>query len=255
VTPLTLGFIGTSVDIGMTLKSGVFFFGRPAVSCERINSIAAKLIDDDVVYFKIMTLSISDNNDHHLHHFYDYMGEPAEDVGSDEIILTASKVVRWFKPITLVRQHEQRFCGPNALLNGADEKYVLQLGEVVTKFYLTDKAKLSDLVRDFNMNCREFKWMKVKTGSQYTTFDYIFDAIIDLNTSILVVAYMHNRDSNHCITIDCSLNTILDTDSKHPYPFHFDNKEDYMSMLHSYFSIDIHVSNVMCVYEGTTYNK
>jgi len=234
---------------------GFFFVGRPSVSCERINSMAAKLIDDDDVYYKIMTSSISDEDNHHDTQFYDYMGDPAGDVGSDDIVLTACKVVRWFKPITLVRQHEQRFCGPDALLNGTDEKFVLQLGEVVTKFYLTDKAKLSDLVSDFNRSKIGYRWSKIDTG-RHTSFECIFDSIINIKTSILVVAYMHNRDSNHCINIDCSQKTILDTDKRNPNPFFFSNKQEFISILCSYFSIDCcRVPNVMCVYEGITHKK
>ena len=172
-----------------------------------------------------------------------------------QLVLTASKVTRWFKPITLVRQHEQQFCGPDALLNGTDEKYVVQLGKLVDKFYLTDKAKLSDLVTVFNRSQIGYKWSKISTG-RLTSFECIFDTIINIKTSVLVVAYMHNRDSNHCINIDCSLKTILDTDIRNPIPFFFANTQEFISILSSFFSIDCcHVSNVMSVYEGITGNR
>ena len=81
-------------------------------------------------------------------------------------------------------------------------------------------------------------YFKINIGC-HTSFECIFDSIIDVRSGILVVAYMHNRDSNHCINIDCSLKTILDTDTRNPTPFCFANKQEFISILCSYFKINI----------------
>ena len=47
---------------------------------------------------------------------------------------------------------------------------------------------------------------------------------------MLVIAYHYIRGSNHCINIDCSTRTILDSDA-HPLPFMFATFEDFVEIL------------------------
>ena len=52
-----------------------------------------------------------------------------------------------------------------------------------------------------------------------------------------MIAYRYNRDSNHCINIDCSMSSILDTDMQHPLPYKFVTYEEYVTALTSHFNI------------------
>ena len=53
------------------------------------------------------------------------------------------------------------------------------------------------------------------------------------------------------MTVDCSIQQILDTDPQNPQPFHFNTYDDFKNVMKQHF----HVANdenciVMCVYEG-----
>lgn len=67
----------------------------------------------------------------------------------------------------------------------------------------------------------------------------------------LVMAYTGSNRSNHCVTIDCSIHQILDTDPRNPQPFHFNAYDDFKNIMKQHFQVsnDEHCI-VMCVYEG-----
>ena len=64
---------------------------------------------------------------------------------------------------------------------------------------------------------------------------------------MLIIAYRYSRESNHCINIDCSMGSILDTDMHHPLPFKFVTYEEYVISLTSHFNISYIES---CVVSG-----
>ena len=66
---------------------------------------------------------------------------------------------------------------------------------------------------------------------------------------MLVIAYHYIRGSNHCINIDCSTRTILDSDNSHPLPFMFATFEDFVEILKDTFNTQIENYVVFAVYE------
>ena len=67
---------------------------------------------------------------------------------------------------------------------------------------------------------------------------------------MLIIAYAYSRESNHCINIDCSMSSILDSDIHHPLPFVFVTNEEYVTALTLHFNIStIERCVVSSVYE------
>ena len=71
------------------------------------------------------------------------------------------------------------------------------------------------------------------------SFHQLYDSIIFAKeqNKMLLVVYRYGIGANHCINIDTSTNTILDTDNNHPLPFSFVTYEEYMSTLALHFNI------------------
>ena len=66
---------------------------------------------------------------------------------------------------------------------------------------------------------------------------------------MLLVAYHYSTESNHCINIDCSTSTILDSDNSHPLPFVFTSFEEFNETLKLHFNSHVESYVVFGVYE------
>ena len=95
-------------------------------------------------------------------------------------------------------------------------------------------------------------WEKIGKPGVSLSFHQLYDSYIqgEDKNKMLLVAYRYGKDTNHCINIDTSTNTILDTDNNHPLPFSFVTYEEYMSTLALHFNIaNIESYLVISVYE------
>jgi hypothetical protein len=72
---------------------------------------------------------------------------------------------------------------------------------------------------------------------------------------MLLVAYHYSRESNHCINIDCSTSTILDSDNSHPHPFMFASFEEFNETLKLHFNSHVESYVVFGVYELRPHTK
>ena len=80
----------------------------------------------------------------------------------------------------------------------------------------------------------------------------MYDSFILAKDTMLLIAYNHSRVCNHCINIDGSTNTILDSADTNPLPFLFVTCEDFKRILTSHFNIS-HIDDMVVfgVYELT----
>lgn len=94
------------------------------------------------------------------------------------------------------------------------------------------------------------KWVKLRAPQELISFKQVYDLFILEKDVMLIIAYRYSRESNHCINIDCSMCSILDTDMHHPLPFVFVTYEEYVTALTLHFNISyIESCVVSSVYE------
>ena len=112
------------------------------------------------------------------------------------------------------------------------------------------KDDLMKCVHIINSSSIGYKWVKMPYPTKLFSFNQVYDSFIFEKENMLLVAYHYIRGSNHCINIDCSTSTILDSDNSHPLPFMFVTFEDFARTLKLHFNnshIDSYV--VFGVYE------
>ena len=93
------------------------------------------------------------------------------------------------------------------------------------------KNDLMKCVHIINSSNIGYKWVKMPYPTKLFSFKQVYDSFIFRKEKMLLVAYHYIRGSNHCINIDCSTRTILDSDNTHPLPFMFTTFEDFEEIL------------------------
>ena len=222
-----------------------FCFAANLIIQDRSNSMAASLINDDDVYNTVLDTCLKGGKEKV---YYDFSGNiyDVANVGSVDNTM-CTKVIRWFKPE--IRQHRHEKCGTDTLLNRIDEKAVATLEEtIITTMYA--ETNLGKCVHMINSSGIGYKWVKVPNPNKIAfSFKQVYDSFIFRKEKMLLVAYHYIRGSNHCINIDCSTRTILDSDNTHPLPFMFTTFEDFEGILKVHFKTPVESYVVFCVYE------